>query len=198
MKKIIVILLLSTLTIGCKNNQKGSTTENIQVQVERKDDKKTEKKKKKVLSPHTSTMAMIGDAHIHIDYSSPGVRNRIVFGGLLPYDMVWQAGAHNATWFETNKDLTIDGKILKTGKYGFFVIPSKEQWTIIFNTNWDQHGKDEYDTKEDVIRFVVTPTISENVTEHLEYKVTNTRENEGSVSLSWEKITVSFPIKVNQ
>ncbi len=197
MKKIIVILLLSTLTIGCKNNQKESTTENKQVQVEHEDDKKTEKKKK-VLSPHTSTMAMIGDAHIHIDYSSPGVRNRIIFGGLLPYDMVWQAGAHNATWFETNKDLTIDGKILKTGKYGFFVIPSKEQWTIIFNTNWDQHGKDEYDTKEDVIRFVVTPTISENVTEHLEYQVTNTKENEGSVSLSWEKITVSFPIKVNQ
>jgi len=197
MKKIIIILLLSTLTVGCKNNRKGPPTENKQVQVEHKEDKKTEKKKK-VLSPHTSTMAMIGDAHIHIDYSSPGVRDRIVFGGLLPYDMVWQAGAHNATWFETNKDLTIDGKTLKTGKYGFFVIPSKEQWTIIFNTNWDQHGKDEYDTKEDVIRFVVIPTISENVTEHLEYKVTNTKENEGSVSLSWEKITVSFPIKINQ
>jgi len=201
MKKIIVLSFSVILFIGCKNNRNESSSKKSNEQVEHKEDAKKERKtetKKKVLSPHTSAMAMIGDAHIHIDYSSPGVRNRIIFGGLLPYDMVWQAGAHNATWFQTNKDLTIDGKILKTGKYGFFVIPSKEQWTIIFNTNWDQHGKDEYDTKEDVIRFVVTPTISENATEHLEYKVTNTKENEGSVSLSWEKITVSFPIKVNQ
>jgi len=191
MKKIIVILLLSTLTIGCKNNQKGSPTENKQVQVEHKEDKKTEKKKK-VLSPHTSTMAMIGDAHIHIDYSSPGVRNRIVFGGLLPYDMVWQAGAHNATWFETNKDLTIDGKTLKTGKYGFFTIPSKDEWILIFNSNWDQHGKDEYDEKDDILRFTIKPEILDDITEHLVYNIDKIDETHGIVSLSWEKVTLKF------
>ncbi len=196
MKKTIVILFLSTLTIGCENNRKGSPTENKQIQVEHKDNKKAEKKKKP-LSPHTSTMAMIGDAHIHIDYSSPGVRDRIIFGGLLPYDNVWQAGAHNATWLETNKDLTIDGKILKAGKYGFFVIPSKNQWTIIFNTNWDQHGKDEYDENDDVLTFKVSPELSENVQEHLEYKVTDSGNNNGTISLSWEKVSVSFVFKVN-
>jgi len=196
MKKIIVILFLSTLTIGCKNNQKESPAEKKQVGIEHKDDKKTEKKKKE-LSPHTSTMEMIGDAHIHIDYSSPGVRNRIIFGGLLAYDMVWQAGAHNATWFETDKDLIVGGKTLKAGKYGFFTIPSKDQWTIIFNTNWDQHGKDDYDTKDDVLRFTVTPIISEKIKEHLEYKVNKTSETEGTISLAWEKVAVSFPFKVN-
>jgi hypothetical protein len=191
MKKIIVILLLSTLTIGCKNNQKGSPTENKQVQVEHKEDKKTEKKKE-VLSPHTSTMAMIGDTHIRIDYSSPGVRNRIVFGGLLPYDMVWQAGAHNATWFETNKDLTIDGKTLKTGKYGFFTIPSKDEWILIFNSNWDQHGKDEYDEKDDILRFTIKPEILDDITEHLVYNIDKIDETHGIVSLSWEKVTLKF------
>ena len=43
------------------------------------------------------------------------------------------------------------------GKYGFFTIPSKDEWIIIFNSNWDQHGKDEYDEKDDVLRFAVTP-----------------------------------------
>jgi len=201
MKKIIVLSFSVILFIGCKNNQNESSSEKNNQKIEHKENVKTEEKietKKKTLSPHTSAMTMVGEAHIHIDYSSPGVRNRIVFGGLLPYDEVWQAGAHMATWLETNKDLTIDGKTLKAGKYGFFTIPSKKQWTIIFNTNWDQHGKDEYDKKDDVLRFTVNSELSENIQEHLEYKITKTNETEGNISLSWEKVTVSFNFKVNQ
>ena len=124
--------------MGCKSETKKEVKDKHQHhQVEKK-----ESSKKKVLSPHTYAMAMVGDAHVHIDYSSPGVRGRIIFGGLLAYDEVWQSGAHRATWLETNKGLSIDGKTLKAGKYGVFTIPSKEEWTVIFNTNWDQHGKD--------------------------------------------------------
>jgi len=158
---------------------------------------KVEEPKKKPLSPHTETMAMIGDAHIHIDYSSPGIRGRIIFGGLVGYDSVWQAGAHNATWIETNKDLTINGEVLPKGKYGFFTLPSKDDWIIMINKNWDQHGKDEYDEKDDVIRFKVKPSVSEDITEHLEYKVNKISETEGTISLTWEKITISFPFKIN-
>jgi hypothetical protein len=141
-------------------------------------------------------MAMIGDAHIHVDYSSPGVRNRIIFGGLLPNDVVWQAGAQSATWVETNKDLSIAGKELQAGKYGFFVIPNEKEWTIIFNSNWDQHGKDEYEEKDDVFRFKVMPTVSEDVQEHLEYTVEKTSDTTGKISMSWEKVTIEFPFAV--
>lgn len=151
---------------------------------------------KKILSPHTSAMAMIGDAHVHIDYSSPGVRDRIIFGGLVGYGQVWQAGAHMATWIETNEDLEIDGQSLKAGKYGFFTIPGKNEWTIIFNTNWDQHGKDEYDENDDVLRVKVTPEVKEEVKEHLEYQITKTNNTEGNITLIWEKVKVSFPFKV--
>jgi hypothetical protein len=152
--------------------------------------------KKKVLSPHTETMAMIGDAHIHIDYSSPGVRDRIIFGGLVGYDNVWQAGSHQATWMETNKDLMIEGQLLPAGKYGFFTIPSKSEWAIIFNSNWDQHGKDDYDEKDDVIRFKVQPIHSEEITEHLAYTVSKVSEEEGSISLAWEEVKINFNFKV--
>ena len=141
-------------------------------------------------------MAMVGDAHIHIDYSSPGVRDRIIFGGLLAYDQVWQAGAHMATWIETNKDLEIEGKTLPAGKYGFFTIPSKDEWTVIFNSNWEQHGKDEYDKKNDVLRFKVQPEISNEITEHLEYKVNKINDEDGSISLAWEKVDINFNFKV--
>jgi len=194
MKTILRILLMAILVTSClakkPKNEEHNHLENT--------NEKVEPAKKKVLSPHTEAMAMIGDAHIHIDYSSPGVRDRIIFGGLLAYDMVWQSGAHNATWFETNKDLIIDGKTLPAGKYGFFTIPSKGEWTVIFNSNWEQHGKDEYNEKDDVIRFKVQPILLDEITEHLEYKVSKVSKVEGSISLAWEKISISFNFQVNQ
>lgn len=197
MKKYIhlSVLLIVFLIVSCKQETKDVK----EVVVEEKaSETSAQPDKKKPLSPHTSTMTMIGDAHIHIDYSSPGIRNRIIFGGLLAYDQVWQAGAHMATWIETNKDLVIDGKMLSAGKYGFFTIPSKDEWTIIFNSNWDQHGKDEYDKKDDVLRFKVKPIISDEVTEHLAYQVNKINNNEGTMSLSWEKVSIKFNFKVNQ
>ncbi|GAA4275677.1 MULTISPECIES: DUF2911 domain-containing protein [Flavobacteriaceae] len=194
MKKSIILLCIILLA-SCKEASKEAQEVPITDRTEQ-NSTSAEPNKKKSLSPHTSAMAMVGDAHIHIDYSSPGVRKRIIFGGLLPYNTVWQAGAHMATWIETNKDLTIDGKELKAGKYGFFVIPNQEEWTIIFNSNWNQHGKDEYNEKDDVMRFKVTPKISEEIKEHLEYKVTKTTNDSGTISLSWEKVLVEFPFEV--
>ena len=156
----------------------------------------TDQPPKKELSPHTSAMATIGNVHIHIDYSSPGVRDRMIFGGLLAYDQVWQAGAHMATWIETDTDIEIDGKELKAGKYGFFTIPTKEEWTIILNSNWNQHGKDEYDEKDDVIRFKITPIIADSLKEHLEYNIKKISDTEGEITLAWEKVKVVIPFKV--
>jgi hypothetical protein len=193
--KNTIILLCLVLLVSCKETA-NEVTETQTKEVTEQEPTTAEPAKKKPLSPHTSAMAMVGDAHIHFDYSSPGVRERIVFGGLLPYDAVWQAGAHNATWMETNKNLTIAGKELKAGKYGFFVIPNEKEWTIIFNANWNQHGKDDYDMNDDVIRFKVTPDISNDIQEHLEYKVMKTNDTSGTISLSWEKVTITFPFIV--
>ncbi len=196
MKKLRILLMLPLLILSCKNEPKPSEKQDHKNHMETVDTK--EETKKPVLSPHTSAMAMIGDAHIHIDYSSPGVRERIIFGGLVGYESVWQAGAHNATWLETNKDLVIDGKTLPSGKYGFFVIPSKGDWTVMINKNWNQHGKDDFDAKDDVLKFKVTPTISDTITEHLEYKVKEVSKTEGIISMAWEKVTINFPFKVKQ
>ncbi|MGK0255273.1 MAG: hypothetical protein ACI9OE_002800 [Mariniflexile sp.] len=196
MKKIILFIVINLLLVSCKNEKTNSEQQKHNHNNAPKE--KIDEPKKKPLSPHTAAMAMVGDAHVHIDYSSPGVRGRIIFGGLVAYDSVWQTGAHNATWIETTKDLTINGKLLPKGKYGFFTIPSKKDWTVIFNKNWEQHGKDDYDQKEDVIRFKVTPTITEAITEHLEYKVTKTNESEGVIYFAWEKATLNIPFKVVQ
>jgi len=193
MKNLTLLLVIMLTIVSCKDEKSSSEDQKHNHSAETE---KVEQSKKKPLSPHTETMAMIGDAHIHIDYSSPGVRNRIIFGGLVGYDQVWQAGAHMATWIETNKDLIINGETLPKGKYGFFTIPSKGDWTVMINKNWEQHGKDEYDEKDDVIRFKITPTLSEEITEHLEYKVNKIDNKSGTISMAWEKVKLEFPFAI--
>lgn len=190
MKKTIITSCIALISIGAfaQNEHSGHNMNS-----EAKQETATSKK---VLSPHTSAMAMIGDAHIHIDYSSPSVRNRMVFGGLVGYNTVWQAGAHKATWIETNKDLKIDGKVLPAGKYGFFVVPGEKTWKVMFNSKWDQHGKDEYSEAEDVLVATITPEILETNQEALTYMVEDKKNNRGVISLAWEKSEIEIPFEV--
>ena len=84
-------------------------------------------------SPAATATGEINGAAITINYSSPGVKGRVIWGGLVPFDKVWRAGANEATTFETSKDIKVEGKNLPAGKYGFFAIPGQTEWTIIFN-----------------------------------------------------------------
>jgi len=188
MKNVFYLAFLSLLLVACKDNKQNQPDD----QHQNHKMEESNSSSKKTLSPHKYAMAMIGDAHIHIDYSAPSVRGRIIYGGLLAYGEVWQSGAHNATWLETNKDIILNENLLKAGKYGVFTIPNKDKWTIIFNKNWNQHGKDDYNENDDVLRFDVSPEISEEITEQLIYKVERLDDKEGIISLSWEKVTVSF------
>jgi|TARA_A200000159_G_C7140293_1_gene262789 hypothetical protein len=194
MKNVFYLAILSLLIVACKDKKQNQSVDQHQ---NHKMEESTSNSKK-TLSPHKYAMAMIGDAHIHIDYSAPSVRGRIIFGGLLAYGEVWQSGAHNATWIETNKDILINENLLKAGKYGFFTIPTKDKWTIILNKNWNQHGKDDYNVDDDVLRFDVTPEISEQITEQLTYQVEKLNNKEGIISLSWEKVSLSFPFVLSK
>lgn len=152
--------------------------------------------KPKAKSPKTAAMANIGDAHIHIDYSSPRVRGREIWGGLIAYDEVWATGAHRATAINFPKDVIINDTKVPAGKYGFFTIPGKETWTLIINKNWDQHMSDDYDPADDVVRITVTPEKLTENQEELLYTVTETGNNKGEIAMSWEKLRVSFTVEV--
>src|SRR3990167_5853083 len=101
-------------------------------------------------SPRTSAMAIVGNNHLHIDYGSPSVRGRNIWNGLVAYDQVWATGAHKATWIEFSEDVKINSQLIPKGKYGFFTIPNKKEWTIILNKDWDMHLADDYTPKNDV------------------------------------------------
>ncbi len=152
----------------------------------------TEKSKTTAKSPPKTAMANIGNVHVHMEYNAPLVRNRIIWGGLVPYGEVWVTGAHTATSINFNGNVEIAGQTIPKGKYAFFTIPDKEKWTLILNKNWDQHLTDEYEPKDDVLRWTVKPDTDVH-TEALTYQVTG-GEEKGTIEFRWEKIKVSFDI----
>lgn len=147
-------------------------------------------------SVHRITMANIGPVHVHIDYSSPGVKGRIIWGGLVPYDQVWVAGAHKATSIDFSGDVVVGNQPVAKGKYALFAIPGKELWTIILNRKFEQHLADEYSDKDDVLRLQVKPELNSKKVERLSYEVIPGNEGKGRVILLWDSLQVSFPIHV--
>jgi hypothetical protein len=95
---------------------------------------------KKSLSPEEQVVYKQNDLKINVFYNRPFKKGRVIFGGLVPFNKVWRTGANEATTFETNKELSFEGKILKKGKYTLWTIPKEEMWTIIFNTEYGQWG----------------------------------------------------------
>lgn len=74
------------------------------------------------------------DLELEVFYNRPYKKGREIFGGLVPYDQVWRTGANEATTFQTNKDIMVDGSLLRAGKYTLWTIPGEESWKIIFNS----------------------------------------------------------------
>lgn len=143
---------------------------------------------KALASPRDSVSGTAGKASIHINYGSPSVKGRTIWGGLVPYNTVWRAGANEATTFSTSQPLQVEGKMLPAGTYALFMIPGEKSWTVIFNKTAKQWGAYEYDVKQDALRVTVTPRKAE-AHERLKYVITTT-----GFSLFWENLEVPVTV----
>lgn len=144
-------------------------------------------------SPPMRTELSIDGWDISVDYGAPSVKGRTIWGDLVPYNKIWRTGANEATLLETNKDITINGETLAAGKYALFTIPGETEWTVIFNKEFDQWGAYEYKEQEDALRVQVTPSQSEEITEQMEFKLS---QNESATVLEflWEKLGLSLEV----
>jgi hypothetical protein len=143
----------------------------------------------------TATGVLKSGAKISIQYSSPSVRDRKIWGALVPYDSIWRAGANAATQVEVDKDVKIDGKILAAGKYTIYMVPTSEKWVVIFSSQTGQAGMNHdgsstLDLKKEVLRGMATAKKSKEFKETLTYTIA-----EKGIVLSWENLDVLLPIK---
>ncbi|AEV97330.1 hypothetical protein A4D02_16810 [Niastella koreensis] len=127
---------------------------------------------------------------ISIDYSQPAVKGRTIGNDIAPYGKVWRTGANEATVFEVNKDVKVEGKALPAGKYGLYSIPGKDEWVIIFNKTWKQWGTN-YTEADDALRVKVKPGKAPSFTERMTFTV----DKSGKVSLLWGNDEVDFKVQ---
>lgn len=152
----------------------------------------SEDKSKRVSLPAKVTQQVSGGANIIIDYSQPSVKGRTIGKDLEPMEgKVWRTGANEATIFETDKNVTIDGQELPAGKYGFFTTFNGNEVTLIFNKTWDQWGAFNYKESDDQLRI---KTHYEETGTPFE-KMTFTISPEGEVNLLWGNRKVTFQVK---
>lgn len=149
-------------------------------------------KSKRPSPPASVKETLKGGQTISIDYSQPAVKGRTIGKDLEPMPgKVWRTGANEATVFETDKDVKVEGKSLPAGKYGLFTIMDGDDWTIIFNKTWDQWGAFNYKEADDYMRVKVkggkAPQFSE--------RMTFTIEKNGKVTLLWGDKEVDFKVE---
>lgn len=143
----------------------------------------------KKASPAAETKTSVNGADIKINYSQPSVKGRKIWGGLVPYDKVWRTGANDAATFETSKDIKVQGKILKAGKYTLFTVPNGDEWKIIFNSKLGQWGAYDYSSDDDVLTVSAKPARSDFA------ELFTISADNGKISMSWGKIKVDFVVE---
>jgi hypothetical protein len=143
------------------------------------------------ISPPQVAAGKVRGAAIAINYSSPSVKGRVIWGALVPFDKVWRAGANEATTFETDRDIKVEGRLLPAGKYSFFLLPRENAaWTAIFNKEANQWGAFKYDESKDQLRVEIRPTVLRDTVQALNYLITSR-----GFSLNWEKVSVPVQLK---
>lgn len=150
----------------------------------------SEDKSKRPSPPMTST-ATVNGGEITIDYSSPAVKGRTIFGDLVPYGKIWRLGANEATTITFQKDVTIGEDEIEAGKYAMFAIPNEMDWTIVFNSVWDQWGTYNHDASKDVATIDVDAKKAEENVERFTIEI----DKSGKVNISWATTMVSFDIE---
>ena len=151
----------------------------------------------KSFSPEEEVAFTSSDLNIRVFYNRPFKKGREIFGGLVPYDKVWRTGANEATTFETSKDLLIEGKTLKKGKYSLWTIPGEETWKVIFNSEFGQwgigsDGEANRNPNNDVLTVDVRGVQQERVFEQFTISFEKVGEDAEMV-LMWDKTLVAVP-----
>jgi Protein of unknown function (DUF2911) len=147
-------------------------------------------------SPACTLKQRVGLTDIEIVYSRPGVKDRTIFGGIVPYGQVWRTGANGATKITFSTPVKLNGNDIPAGTYALFTIPGEDEWTIIINKGANQWGAFQYDEKADVARFKVTPVKLDWSLETFTIEINRIRDESALINLVWDKTVVPINLEI--
>ena len=149
-------------------------------------------------SPGCTLKQRVGLTDITVVYSRPGVKGRTVYGGIVPFGVVWRTGANQATKISFSTPVKLEGHDIPAGNYALFTIPGADEWTIIINTNTNQWGSFQYKSNEDLVRFTVKPsTLRDTHVETMTFEFNNIRDESATLELVWDKTVVPIRLTVD-
>ncbi len=140
---------------------------------------------------------VIGLSKVKVVYSRPAVKDRVVWGNLVPYNAPWRAGANENTTITFSDNVKIEGKELAAGTYGLHMIPTEKDWEIAFSTNSTAWGSFSYDPAQDALRVKVTPKKSDHFYELLTYTFDEVDAESAVCALQWADKKIPFKVEVD-
>ena len=148
------------------------------------------------VSPLESRSITIGLTKISFEYSSVGIKEREIWGDLVPFGEIWRTGANKNTVFSVSDDVLINGKLLAAGSYGFHTIPGEKEWVIIFSKNNEAWGSYFYDESEDALRITVPVSKMDSRYEWMKFSFSTYTSTSVNVSLKWAYRSIPFTVEV--
>jgi hypothetical protein len=153
----------------------------------------------KRLSPKDTVEFKLNDLKLEVFYNRPYKKDREIFGALIPFNQVWRTGANEATTFETNKPLELNGIQLAARKYTLWTVPKDSTWRVIFNSkqySWGVNAemKPMWDPNYDVINIEVPVQKLENTVEQFTISFDNSTDNL-FITMAWDDVKVAVPLK---
>lgn len=147
------------------------------------------------LSPPDSSELELAGRQLKVVYSSPSVRGRVIYGGLVPWNQVWRTGANEATSFSTEANLRIGDAEVPAGEYTLYTIPAPDEWTLIISRQTGQWGT-EYHPDMDLARVEMDAEALEVPVESFRIVLYPRGPDEGTVLLEWAGTRASVPFEV--
>lgn len=146
-------------------------------------------------SPNARVAQTIGTTQVTMHYGRPGVKGREVFGGLVPWDEVWRAGANEPTTITFSDDVQVEGQSLEAGTYNLFIRPSESgAWDAIFTTQVDWGTM--YDQATPVLEVSVSPEAAP-AQEWLMYRFENLSETSAELVMHWAETRLPITISTS-
>lgn len=148
-------------------------------------------------SPPSYVRTQVGLTTVEIEYGRPSVRDRKIFGGLIPYGEVWRTGANEATKITFSTDVTFGGKAVPAGSYALFTIPGEKEWTVILNKATGLWGSYQYDKANDLARVTAKKRELARPIESFTIDLHHLRDDSAYLSLMWENTSVAVKIETD-
>jgi Protein of unknown function (DUF2911) len=144
-------------------------------------------------SPVCTVKQRVGLTDIEIVYSRPGVKNRTIFGGIVPYGQVWRTGANASTKISFSTNVKLNGTEIPAGHYALYTIPGEEEWTVIIHKD-TAASIFNYNPTNDLVRFQATPQKLAEPVETFTIDINDIRDDSATLNLIWDKVRV--PVKL--